>query len=68
MERAIQETGNMIKTYKAAVMHNLKYDKLKLSHPLVPWMIKHAVAQVTRFQVISDGRTSYEKIKGRKSI
>ena len=36
VERAIQETGNMIKTYKAAVMHNLKYDKLKLSHPQVP--------------------------------
>ena len=58
----------MIVTLKASTKSNLKMDTLKLNHPLVPWIVKHAAAQITRFQVRQCGKTSYEQLKGRQSI
>ena len=65
VERAIQEVGNMIMTLKVATVENLGLDKLRLEHPLVPWLVKHAAAQITKFQIRQCGRTSFEQIKGR---
>ena len=35
---------------------------------MVPWLIKHAAAQITRYRVRAEGKTSYQLIKGRKCI
>ena len=55
----------MIMTIKMATIDNLGLDNMPLSHPAVPWIIKHAAAQITRFQIRQCGRTRYEQIKGR---
>ena len=63
-----KEAGNMTMTLKVATTDNVGLEKLRLDNPIVPWMIKHAAAQITRFQVRQCGRTSYEQMKGRASI
>ena len=58
-ERAIQEVGGMIRTLKFALEERTGGEKIALGHPVVPWLAKHAAAQITRYQVRSNGRTSY---------
>ena len=65
-ERAIQEVGGMIRTFKFALEERTGGEKIALGHPVVPWLAKHAAAQITRYQVRSNGRASYQSIKGYK--
>ena len=63
-ERAIQEVGGMIRTLKFALEDRTGGGKIPLSHPVIPWIAKHAAAQITRYQVRASGKTSYNSIKG----
>ena len=63
-ERAIQEVGGLIRTLKFALEENTGGEKIALGHPVLPWLAKHAAAQITRYQVRGNGRTSYQSIKG----
>ena len=56
----------MIRTLKFALEERTGGEKIALGHPIVPWLAKHAAAQITRYQVRSNGRTSYQSIKGYK--
>ena len=37
-------------------------------NPIIPWMVTHAAATISRFQVGEDGRTPFERIRGRTCI
>ena len=63
-ERAIQELGGMVRTLKCALEERTGGEKIPLGHPVMPWLTKHAAAQITRYQVRGNGRTSYQNIKG----
>ena len=63
-ERAIQEVGGMIRTLKFALEDRTGGGKINLSHPEIPWIAKHAAAQITRYQIRASGKTSYNSIKG----
>ena len=54
----------MIRTLKFALEDRTGGGKISLAHPIVPWIAKHAAAQITRYQVRATGKTSYNSIKG----
>ena len=39
---------------------------ISVKHAAFPWMVMHAADVLNKCQVQSDGRTAYEKIKGRE--
>lgn len=40
--------------------------KLKVSSVSYPWLVRHSAWQLTRFLVKADGKTPYERLKGRE--
>ena len=67
VERAIEELGGLIRTYKSSLESRLGR-KVSLTHPAVPWMIKHAANVINCFVIRACGKTSFERIKGRRCI
>ena len=39
--------------------------KLEGTHPLTPWLLIHAADTINRYVKGDDGRTAYQKVKGR---
>ena len=58
VEKQIQEVRGQIRT--------LKQSKLKDDHPSVPWLVAHAASLITRYKINEDGKTAYQKWKGRR--
>ena len=46
VERAIQELGGLVRTYRAALESRLGA-KIGLDHVIVPWLVKHAASVIT---------------------
>ena len=67
IEVSVQEVENMTRTLRSSLESRLKA-KVKLDHPIVPWMIRHAAANITRFKVRSNGKTAFQLMKGFKGI
>ena len=67
VERAIEELGGLIQTLKAGLESRLGTN-ISLTHPTVPWLIKHAASVITCYVVRARGKTSFERIKGRRCI
>lgn len=65
VERAIQELGGVIRTYKAALESRLGQN-FGRDHPTVPWMVKRTATVITRDLARDGGNTSYKFIKGRQ--
>ena len=42
--------------------------KIRLDSTIVPWLIRHAAALITRCRVRPDGRTSLQNMRGRMLI
>lgn len=66
VERAIQDVEGQIRTLKAGLEAKIA-QKIRLANPIVPWMIRHAAALITRCRIRPSGRTSLEMIKGRRT-
>ena len=66
VERAIQDLKGLIRTLRSALEEKTE-QKITLSHPIVPWMVRHAGHLITKCRVRSNGRTSYQMMKGRRS-
>ena len=66
---AIEEAGravrDMAKVLKDAIETNIK-NKLKVEQPIMPWMIRWAAMLISRFKVDIDGKTGFEKRRGRR--
>jgi hypothetical protein len=67
IERAIQDEEGQIRTIKADLESRIQ-SKIPSSHDIVPWMVEYAAVLLNRGQVGSDGRTAYERLKGKKAV
>ena len=41
--------------------------KIDLRHPVVAWLVVHVGYLLTHYEVCKDGRTSYERLKGKRT-
>ena len=63
-ERAIQSVEKQIRILKLALELNLG-SGVGVEHPCFPWLVEHAADIFTKFLVGSDGKTAWERLKGR---
>ena len=64
-ERAVQAVEGIVRTHKLALENKLNR-RIPSRHPIMTWLVEHAVDMMNKFQVGSDGRTPYERIRGKK--
>ena len=64
IERAIQTLCSQVRSMKIALDTRLGV-QLATSTPILSWMIEYAALVIRRHLVGSDGRTAYERLKGR---
>ena len=64
-ERAVQSVQKQVRTLKLALERNLG-SRVEVTHPCFPWLIEHAADVLNQFLVSSDGRTAWERLKGRR--
>ena len=62
-ERAVLELSRQVRTNVNALYKDFK---LKVSSVSYPWLVRHSAWQLTRFLVKADGKTPYERLKGRE--
>ena len=65
-ERAIQSVQGQVRVLKLALEDRLQV-KIPHRHPVVPWIMEYAGFLLNRFEVGRDGKTAYERLKGRRS-
>ena len=65
-EQGVQELEGIVRTLKDSLECKLGI-MFNFDHPIVHWMVEHAATIINRFSVSRDGKTPYERIKGRKS-
>lgn len=63
-ERAVQALGEQVSVLRQGLEGRLGI-KLQSSRPVVAWMVEHAAAVLSKYEVGADGRTAYERMKGR---
>ena len=66
IERAIQDLKGLIRTLRSALEAKIG-SKIQLSDPIVPWIVRHAAHIINVSRVREDGRTAWQKMKGRRS-
>ena len=64
-ERAVQSVGEQIRVLRKALESRMGY-RLPGSHPALAWMVEHAADLLSKFLVGIDGKTAYERLKGKK--
>ena len=64
IESANKQAQAAVRTIKLALEVRLKCD-IPDDHPIMDWLIKHAVANRNRFHVGKDGFTAIRRSKGR---
>ena len=65
IEVAIQHLEGKIRTLKMYLEERIGY-KIKVRSPIMAWLIRHASDTYNKHQVGSDGRTAYERLKGKR--
>ena len=65
VERGIQSIEDITRTLKLALEEKL-HTKIPVTHPLITWLVPHAAFLYTRLHVAVDGRTGYERLKGKQ--
>jgi hypothetical protein len=66
VERGIQAVQGMIRTMRSALEEKWGV-KLEVVHPVWSWMAEYAAFLLTRCEVGKDGKTAYERLKGKKA-
>jgi hypothetical protein len=64
-ERAVQTVEGMTRTHKLALERKLGR-KIPSTHPIMAWLIEYVVDVLNKFTVGDDGRTPYERARGKK--
>ena len=64
IEGAVGEAEAQIRTARLALEQNYLH-KIPIDHAIVPWMVKHCSFALNRFLIGSDGKSAYERIRGR---
>ena len=66
IERAIQSVQAQVRVLKLALENRYKVE-LPVKHVLIPWMIEYAAFLLNRCEVGHDGKTAYERLKGKRA-
>ena len=66
VERAIQAVEGQIRVIKDALEAKIKV-KVPANHDVVAWLVEFAGVLLNRYGVAADGKTAYERLKGKKS-
>ena len=66
VERAIKEVEYQIRTMKSALDKRLGTN-LGITANVLPWLIEYASVLLNRYLVGKDGKTAYERLKGKTS-
>ena len=65
IERGVRSVEEMARVLKLDLEHRLT-TRLEVTHPVFAWLVEHAVDLHNKFLVGSDGKTAYERLKGKK--
>ena len=66
VENAVKRVQGQVRVTKDST--EAKYQtKMRGDHHAIPWMIEHAASMINRYQVSEDGKTAYERVKGKKA-
>ena len=65
VENAIKLVEGMFRSLKSSLEERIG-KKLVREHMCVPWLIRHAAETIDRFAISSDGKTNYQRRKGKK--
>jgi len=64
-ERAVQSVEGMTRTLKIALEARIGKE-IPCEHPVMTWIVEHAAETINRYNVGPDGKTPYERMKGKK--
>jgi len=64
-ERGVQTIEGLVRSHKLELEEKLG-EKIPIEKPIIAWMIEHCADLHNKYHVYSDGKTSFEKIKGKK--
>ena len=65
IERAVRSVEEMVRTHKLALESRLG-ERIAVDHPAIAWLIEHSVDLLNKCQMGKDGRTPYERLKGKR--
>ena len=65
-ERAILELARQARTLVSGLEHHFPEFKMLPTHKMYSWIIRHSAWLLTRYLVKLDGRTPYERLRGRE--
>ena len=63
-ERAVQAVQEQVRVLRHGLEQRLGA-KVSTHHPVMAWLVMHAADLISKFQVGSDGKTAYERLKGK---
>ena len=63
-ERAVQALGEHVRVLRAGLQRRLDM-VIRGSHPVMTWLVQHAADCSSKYQVREDGKTGYERLKGK---
>ena len=66
IERAIQDVEGQIRTIKLD-FESRAGEQIPSTHDLVPWLVEYAAVLLNRGRVSADGKTAYERLKGKRA-
>ena len=64
VQRAVQSVEQFVRTLKSALDGRMAV-KIDTLHPVLTWLCEYAGLLLSRLEVSSDGKTSYERVKGK---
>ena len=66
IERAVQTVQGMVRTLRSALEEKWGVE-LPIEHPVWPWLVEYAAFLLTRGEVGKDGKTAYERSRGKEA-
>ena len=64
-ERAVQSVSEQVRVIRRGLEQRLGL-KLSCKHPVLSWLVEHSADLISKYQVGDDGKTAYERWKGKK--
>ena len=66
VERAIQSVQGQVRVLKLALERRWGV-LIPARHCVIPWLVEYAAYLLNRFEVGQDGKTAYERLKGKQA-
>ena len=64
-ERAVQSVSEQVRVIRRGLEQRLGL-KLSCKHPVMTWLVEHSADLISKYQVGEDGKTAYERWKGKR--